>query len=145
MIKQFIGPYAFLSNFHPSPITFEGIEFPTVEHAFQAAKSNDLETRKKIAALSTPGKAKRAGGRRGIIQDFDQVSWESKKITVMEQLCRLKFENPELRALLKATGDQELQEGNSWNDTFWGVSLKTGRGHNHLGLILQRIRNAINS
>ncbi len=38
VIDRFQGEYSFLSNFHPAPITFERIEYPTVEHAFQAAK-----------------------------------------------------------------------------------------------------------
>lgn len=141
MIKQFSGRHAFLSNFHPSPIEFEGIEFPTVEHAFQAAKSSDPEIRREIAALPTPGKAKRAGRK---VKDFDRVSWEAKKVEVMRQLVRLKFEIPELRELLVATGDEQIQEGNSWNDTFWGVSLKTGKGQNHLGRIIEEIRAEIN-
>ena len=61
----------------------------------------------------------------------------------MFQLCRLKFEDPELRALLKATGNQDLQEGNNWNDTYWGVSLRTGNGKNNLGLILMKIRDEV--
>jgi len=140
MIEKFHGEHAFLSNFHPSPITFEGIDFPTVEHAFQAAKSNDPAIRRKIAEKDTPGKAKRAGGRRGIVSDFDFDAWEVKKVETMEHLCRIKFEDPGLHALLKATGNQTLQEGNNWNDTFWGVSLKTGKGRNTLGLILMKIR-----
>jgi len=145
MIEQFKDEHAFLSNFHPSPIEFESQQFPTVEHAFQAAKSNDPETRQKIADKDTPGKAKRAGGRRGIITDFDFDAWETKKIQVMTHLVRLKFQDPELRAQLKATGDQPIQEGNHWNDTFWGVSLKTGKGKNHLGRILEQIRAEINA
>lgn len=140
MIEKFHGEHAFLSNFHPSPITFEDIDYPTVEHAFQAAKSSNPETRRTIAAKDTPGKAKRAGGRRGIVKDFDFDAWEVKKVETMEHLCRLKFADPTLRSLLKATGDQELQEGNNWNDTFWGVSLKTGKGRNNLGRILMKIR-----
>ena len=140
MIQKFHGEHAFLSNFHPSHITFEGIAYPTVEHAFQAAKSNDPETRQKIADKDTPGKAKRAGGRRGIVHDFDFDAWEAKKVETMEHICRLKFADPSFRALLESTGDQELQEGNNWNDTFWGISLKTGKGRNNLGKILMKIR-----
>lgn len=143
MIKQFKGQFAFLSNFHPSPIIFEGQQFPTVEHAFQAAKTADREIRAKIAAKNTPGKAKRAGGRRGIIKDFDFEAWESKKIQVMETCVRAKFEDPQLAEQLRATGNQELLEGNHWNDTFWGVSIKTGKGKNHLGRILMQIRSEI--
>ena len=49
-------------------------------------------------------------------------------------------ENEVLKALLLATGDAELQEGNTWNDTFWGVSSKTGKGKNTLGKILMKVR-----
>lgn len=140
MIKTFHGKHAFLSNFHPSPITFEGITYPTVEHAFQAAKTKDLGTRQKIADKDTPGKAKRAGGRRGIIKDFNFEEWETRKISVMRRLIILKFQDPDLRSALINTEDQPLIEGNNWNDTFWGVSLKTDKGQNHLGKILEQVR-----
>lgn len=123
MIKQFHNEHDFLSNFHPSPITVDGILFPTVEHAFQAEKTHDKATKQQIATKKTPGQAKRAGGSRGIIKDFAPSTWERNKVKVMERLLRLKFQDPNLAAQLKATGDQELQEGNTWNDTFWGISL----------------------
>ena len=143
MIKSFSGQFEFLSNFFPSPITFEGLEFPSVEHAFQAAKTNDQDTRIKIRDCTTPGKAKRAGGKKGIIKDMDLVAWEAKKISVMRELVRLKFLIPELREKLIATGDTKIQEGNMWNDTFWGVSLTTGQGQNWLGRILEEVRSEI--
>ena len=37
-INSFSGAYAFLSNFEPAPIYYDGLSYPTVEHAFQAAK-----------------------------------------------------------------------------------------------------------
>jgi hypothetical protein len=40
-IKAFRGKHAFLSNFHPSPVVLDGQTNPTVEHAFQAAKTAD--------------------------------------------------------------------------------------------------------
>lgn len=140
IVKQFTGKYDFLSNFHPSQIHYEGITFPTVEHAFQAAKTDDAETRRKIAEKDTPGKAKRAGGRRGILKDFDQAAWEAKKDSVMLKIVRLKFENPQLAQQLLETGDARLEEGNIWNDTYWGISLKTGKGRNKLGKILEQVR-----
>jgi ribA/ribD-fused uncharacterized protein len=140
MINQFNGRFAFLSNIHPSPITWENITYPTVEHAFQAAKSEDPAIRQQIADMDTPDKAKQAGGRRGIVKTFAQPAWERKKLQVMERLLRLKFQDTELAAKLKETGDQQLIEGNNWNDTFWGVRLNTGKGRNHLGRILMKIR-----
>ena len=139
-IKTFAGAHAFLSNFWPSPINYEGIEYPTVEHAFQAAKTKDIEIRQTIAKAKTAGAAKRAGGKRGILKDFDQVYWEANKNQIMLDICRVKFSFPGLRDWLEATKDAALEEGNNWNDTYWGVSLKTGKGQNNLGLILMRIR-----
>lgn len=34
MINKFEGKYYFLSNFSQSTIVYEGITYPTVEHAF---------------------------------------------------------------------------------------------------------------
>ena len=53
MINKFDGKYAFLSNFAESKISFEGLTYPTVEHAFQAAKTLDEEERLYIAPLNT--------------------------------------------------------------------------------------------
>ena len=64
MIDCFDGEFAFLSNFYPSDIKgFDkaNILYPTVEHAFQAMKTVDVNERIKIAAADTPGKAKRLG------------------------------------------------------------------------------------
>jgi ribA/ribD-fused uncharacterized protein len=143
MIKSFVGQYDFLSNFHPSQILYEGILYPTVEHAFQAAKTQDKQVRQQIADKDTPGKAKRAGGKRGILKDFDQAAWDTQKVQVMETLLRLKFQDQSLREKLLATGDTPIQEGNNWNDTYWGVSLKTGKGQNMLGKLLEKIRHEI--
>ena len=41
MIKEFRGEYAWLSNFASVPITLDGIQYPSVEHAYMSAKSKD--------------------------------------------------------------------------------------------------------
>ncbi len=89
-----------------------------------------------IRLLENPGKAKRLVKRLKIRSD-----WNSIKIDVMETGLRAKFEqNHDLRELLLATGEEELQEGNMWGDTFWGIDLKTNVGENHLGKLLMKIR-----
>ena len=60
MISNFSGEFDFLSNFHPARVAFGGIVFPTVEHAFQAAKSNNREDWIAIAALRTAGQARKS-------------------------------------------------------------------------------------
>lgn len=133
-ISSFTGKYAFLSNFYSAPIVFEKIEYPTAEHAFQAAKTNDISLRRYIASLNTPGEAKRAGRRLDLRSD-----WESVKDEVMERICFLKFNrNLGLRDKLLETGDAILIEGNTWNDTYWGMC--NGTGLNKLGKILMNVR-----
>lgn len=136
-ITSFTGKYRFLSNFWLTPVEFCGIEYPSSEHAYQAHKSLDPQISLKVLQLKTPGEAKRFG--RKIVLRPD---WESYKLVLMEQLLRRKFEpGSELATRLLNTGDEELVEGNHWNDTFWGVCR--GRGENHLGKLLMKIRSEL--
>src|SRR4051794_10492805 len=60
-IDSFQGEYRFLSNFWPAEVVYEGVTYPSVEHAYQAAKTLSIEERKRIASLPTPGEAKKEG------------------------------------------------------------------------------------
>jgi ribA/ribD-fused uncharacterized protein len=139
-IGRFSDQFSFLSNFYDSVLEYEGVKYPTVEHAFQAAKTQDSETRHQIAKMQSPSEAKAAGNRNGILKDFDPIGWELRKDKVMEELLRIKFQNPDLKNLLAQTGNAKLIEGNTWGDTYWGVDLETGEGANKLGVILEGIR-----
>ena len=136
MIGEFNGEYSFLSNFYECDVEFEGKLYPSAEHAFQAAKSTDPAVRAKIASKPTPGQAKRSGRRVELRPDWDYI-----KDAVMEEVVRDKFKrNENLRFRLLETGDQELIEGNRWNDQYWGVDINKNRGQNRLGKILMKIR-----
>ena len=133
VIDRFVGDYWFLSNFYPSPVTFNGVVYPTVEHAYQAAKTLDPAERERIRICETPGQAKRLGRRVKLRSD-----WESIKIDVMATLVREKFRDPQLAKKLLDTGDCKLIEGNDWGDRIWG--MVNGTGKNYLGRILMAIR-----
>jgi len=136
-IGRFQGEYRFLSNFWPARVNYGGIDFPTVEHAYQAAKTDDQKARLEIAKARTPGVAKRLGKRVTM-----RHNWDSIKLKVMSVLVTQKFtSNPLLKKLLLDTGDAELIEGNDWNDTFWGICR--GKGSNHLGKILMSVRESL--
>lgn len=137
-IRGFFGPYRYLSNFYPAPIQGpDGITYPTSEHAFQAAKTNDTLVRKAISRLATPGQAKRAGRTVELRPD-----WDSVKLDFMYHIVSAKFsQNPDLAAALIETGDMLLEETNRWGDTYWGVC--NGKGENHLGRILMRVRSEL--
>src|SRR5207244_5910245 len=116
IISQFQGEYRFLSNFWPASVVFEAITYPSVEHAYQSAKTLDMHARRRIATLRTTAEAKTAGRALPLRTD-----WDTAKFTVMEQCVRYKFtQHPELRAKLLATDDAELQESNTWGDQVWG-------------------------
>lgn len=136
IISEFRGRYRWLSNFWPSAIVYSGAEWPTVEHAYQGAKTFDVQQAEDIRTCATPGLAKRLGRKVTKRPDWDDV-----RITIMHDLLRRKFQIPYLRALLLRTGDAMLVEGNNWNDTFWGVC--NGHGQNQLGKLLMRVRDEL--
>lgn len=135
-INKFTGEYRFLSNFHPAVVHLDGHRYPTVEHAFQAAKTLDATHRASIGAAQTPGAAKRLG-RLGTLRP----GWDLMRVAVMRDLLQQKFAAPDLRRALLATGDAALEEGNWWGDAFWGVC--NGRGENVLGRLLMEIRTSM--
>ncbi|MBO7210495.1 MAG: NADAR family protein [Methanobrevibacter sp.] len=136
MIDRFSGYYEFLSNFYPSEVEYKGIKFPTVEHAFQAAKCKTKEEMQKFTEYDTPGKAKRAGRKVDLRND-----WEDVKLNIMDELLKQKFSNPAMAEKLLETKNEFLVEGNNWNDTFWGVCDR--KGENHLGVILMKLRSEL--
>lgn len=142
-INEFKGEHRFLSNFWGSPIRYQDIIFPTVEHFFQAMKTLDINDRRRIAAAPTPGIAKKMGSIRGY-KGFKielRADWEAIKLDVMEYALRVKFcRGSVLRQKLIATCSCKLIEGNYWNDKFWGACLKTGEGSNWLGRLLMKLR-----
>lgn len=139
-IGSFRGKYDFLSNFHAAPIEIRGVLWPTVEHAFQAAKSLKPEEHEYIRKLDMPSKAKKAGRKVTLRSD-----WEKVKLSVMRYLVFQKFaQNPALRNQLLATGERELVEGNTWHDQYWGSCICEkcihAPGQNQLGKILMEVR-----
>lgn len=141
-IRGFFEEHRFLSNFYDSEVSFEGETYPTVEHAFQAAKFTDEEHRAKIRNAKTPGAAKRLGRSR----DYPlREGWDSGlAVRVMTELSHSKYEDPKLAEKLLATGDAILVETNHWGDDIWGDSTKTETpGRNQLGIILMGVREAL--
>ena len=69
--------------------------------------------------------------------------WEEVKNKVMYEIVLAKFtQNSDLKEKLLATGDEHLEEGNTWGDTIWGTV--DGVGENRLGKILMRVRDELN-
>ena len=127
--------YSFLMNSCNCVVMMEGEFYPTVEHAFQAAKTFDLQERTNIRRAQTAREAKRIGRRVTIRPDWDNI-----RVNVMSTLLRQKFDysNKSLRNQLLATRNAKLVAG---GDTFWGQV--DGVGQNKLGELLMETREAI--
>ncbi len=136
-INKFDGKYRFLSNFYPCKIELDGIRYPSVEHAFQAAKTLNIQERKNIAVCRSAADAKRIGRYVAL-----RTNWDSIKVQVMLDLLRSKFKSLKLKQKLIDTSDSLIVEGNTWNDTFWGQC--DGVGKNMLGKLLMQVRSEIN-
>lgn len=133
MIDKFRGKYWFLSNFAPCKVKYNGKTFMTVEHAFQAAKCEDETEQDIFLYVDTPAEAKKWGRLVKLRPD-----WETVKVEVMTDLIRQKFNNENYKKLLLDTLDEYIVEGNTHNDTFWGVCK--GKGQNKLGEIIMNVR-----
>jgi len=137
MIDSFTGEYRFLSNFY----VVAGL---SAEHQFQAMKTTNWMEQLWILSAKDPSEAKKRGRKVALRHDWDEI-----KLDVMEEVVRYKFDQPLLRQLLLATGDEELVEGNTWGDDYWGKVWDKVQnawvGSNHLGLILMKIREELRS
>lgn len=135
-IYGFFGSTRWLSNFHLAPVQFEGLLYPSTEHAYQAARySQDM--RKYCLGMTAINVMKwgRVKPRR------------SDHLDVMTEVIEQKFnEHPELKIKLHATGHQTIAEMNDWQDTYWGVCWHPEGyvyGENHLGEIIMRVRDRL--
>lgn len=133
-IPAFRGEFAFLSNFFPAVVTYQGLTYPTTEHAFQAAKTDNAEWKARIQAAPTPTAAKQLGK-----QCPARPNWDSGEcLKVMEELTTLKFARGSWLAAKLLQIEGPIVERNWWGDTFWGMSGR--RGLNWLGHLLEKRR-----
>ena len=150
-IKQFRGEYSFLSNFFYSPINYNFDDLPfythdniergkigaiSNEHFFQACKAYSFSDHYRIITSAYPSIAKKRGRKIKIRND-----WENIKIDVMRYGLKMKFDqNPDIKQKLIDTRSMFIEEGNKWNDLYWGVDLHSGNGNNVLGKLLMELR-----
>jgi len=133
-------PYGAFSNLFRRSIIFEGREFPTAEHAYQAGKATKEPVREWILSAPTPALAAMAAHG---LYTWDVVpNWSQIKYQRMRQVLRAKFtQHEDLRQLLLSTGKARLVEAgrvdNAVNRTWGEVN---GKGSNMLGLMLMELR-----
>jgi ribA/ribD-fused uncharacterized protein len=136
--------YFFLSNFYLHPTRYEDLTFPSTEHAYQAAKTPNIDIRRLILAEPTPARAKARGRSLELPEN-----WDYDKFPIMEQLIEQKFcRGTKLADMLLATDDVLLIEGNYWHDLVWGQCFCPRHnwvGSNRLGGMLMDRRIALST
>jgi ribA/ribD-fused uncharacterized protein len=129
-------PYGCFSNFSAHGFELDGRWWPSAEHYFQAQKFAGTRHADRIGRAATPLLAARLGRDRSLPLRRD---WERVKDDVMRRAVAAKFTaNADIRAILLATGDEEIVENTS-TDHYWGGG-RGGTGRNMLGRILMRTR-----
>lgn len=138
------------SQWHPASFTVEGVAYSCCEQFMMAEKARlfrDLATLRKILAADNPREQKALGRE---VKGFDEARWTGacREIVYLANLAKF-TQNPELRALLVATGTRTLAEA-SPTDRIWGIGLAADNpratdrsawhGKNWLGEALMRVR-----
>lgn len=133
-VREFKGRFAFLANDYPCVVRWhDGIEFKSAEACLQALKTQDKETRRRLARLVDAADARREG--RKIKPDEE---WYRNRYEYLRSVLSIKFGEETLMAKLDDTGDALLLNGNRYGDQEWGIA--DGKGDNLLGKCLMQVR-----
>jgi ribA/ribD-fused uncharacterized protein len=129
-------PYGCFSNFSKHGFDLDGLWWPTSEHYFQAQKFTNPSDAEAVRQAPTAREAAALGRDRGRSLRPD---WEEVKDDAMRRAVLRKFEaHADIRAILLATGDEELIE-DAPTDWYWGCGADR-TGQNRLGQILMETR-----
>ena len=133
-------PYGVFSNLLKREIVFEGVTYPTAEHAYQAGKPRREAVRTWLLAAPTP--ALLAMAAHGLYWWDIRSDWSKIKFERMKQILRAKFtQHDDLRQVLLITGEARLVESATVDNAvnrLWGEV--NGHGKNMLGKILMDLR-----
>lgn len=128
-------PFDIFSSFK---VEWNGYLFASVEEAYQAASfmGSDEELVEKIKKSHSADEAQRIAYAN---RDKRREDWDDVKISIMEELLRLKIEqNPYVKKKLLQTGDYMIVE-DSPKDDFWGWGPNRD-GQNNLGKLWMKLR-----
>jgi ribA/ribD-fused uncharacterized protein len=130
------GDYGCFSNFSIYPLMYDGVLWPTSEHAYQACKFSDEKTKDEIMKASNPMDAFNIGRD---VKNILKKDWYEIRIKVMEKIVREKIKQyPIIYNKLIETKDREIVEA-SPIDSFWGWGPDKN-GENHMGKIWMKLR-----
>jgi ribA/ribD-fused uncharacterized protein len=134
------GWYVF-DSYAPFQIEWRGKLWPTAEHAFQAAHffETNPDLAEQVRLMKSPRQADDFANEN---KQFDDPSWREKRVAIMEEIVRVKYEqHPLIQETLRKSGTMSIVETNE-NDLFWGWG-PDGKGENMLGKIWMKLRDEV--
>ena len=127
-----------LDNFSSFKVEWNGYLYSSLEEAYQAASfmTSDEDLVEKIKNSHSADEAQRIAYAN---RDKQRKDWNEVKVSIMEELLRLKIEqNPYVLKKLLQTKDYLIVE-DSPKDSFWGWGLNRD-GENNLGKLWMKLR-----
>ena len=128
-----------LSAYSRFEFELDGVEWPSVEHYYQAMKFEEGELREQIRSADHPEKAaKLAKANKKLVRK----DWSQVRQVMMTRAIYTKCRTyQEIADLLLSTGDKHIIEATMY-DYYWGVG-RDGRGNNVFGKVLMAVRNKL--
>jgi ribA/ribD-fused uncharacterized protein len=128
-------------NFSAFAIEVDEVVYPTVEHAYQAAKFDDEDLKERIISARSPYLAKGLG-KDPKFASKKRPAWEEEKVAIMLKLLQAKVsQHAYVKNELLSTGISLLVE-DSPTDDFWGRG-PAWNGLNMLGRLWFLIRECV--
>lgn len=138
-------PYGAFSNLFRATVEYDGIVYPTSEHAYQAGKAAKPAVRDWI--LSAPSPSLAAMAAHGLYSWDIVPKWAEIKFDRMRGVLMAKFtQHSDLADLLISTGHARIVESATTNNAvnrLWGEV--NGKGENMLGIMLMEVRDALSA
>ena len=151
--RQTEVPFGVFSQWSMQNFTVNEIVYSCTEQYMMAEKARlfrDTATEAEIMSATKPTDFKRLGRK---VKNFDQKTWEINAFNIVVEANMAKFQqNPELLAILLATGNSILVEASPY-DKIWGIGMKSNDkrattpnqwlGDNLLGQALMKVRDRL--
>lgn len=141
VVDELVGDMASLHPNHIRILSIQGQQYPSIQHAYQCAKTQDEAWRLRILATPSPYEAWEVGRAAPLLKPAE---WDTLRVAAMSKIVTAKvLQHREVREALLSSAPKYIFHG-FWNeaeeDTFWGVCLRTGEGHNVYGEMLVTLR-----
>jgi ribA/ribD-fused uncharacterized protein len=132
------GYAKFFSTFSAHAVEFEGVLYPTVEHAYHCQRYADEAVREEIRSARS---AIEAWGVSQKYKSKQQTDFDERKAGIMEALCRAKLiQHDDVKQALIESGADVIVK--NFPDSFWGIG-NDGTGGNMMGQIWIKLRSEV--